>query len=375
MGKSLKILELCLSPGYGGLELYVNKVTNYFSSDEKYDVLAVLRENSFLDQKLSSQSVKKQYLSTFNRHFPIIAAFKLAKILAKEKINIIHVHWGKDLFLAVLAKTFCKKPVKIMYMRQMALTRHKKDIYHKFLYKNVDAYQVITKALYNDAIKFLPLEKEKIHLLYYGVPEGINSHSCDEYLRSKGVDPESFKVAIFGRVEEGKGQHLVIQAVRNIYQHKNNISLSVIGHVMDQTYLKKLEDLANIENTNQFIYFHGFHDNPSSIMSCFDVVVLATRCETFGLVLPEAMRSETAVIGTNCGGVPEIIIDGETGLLFESDDAKGLEMALDKFVSNKEYCIRLAKNGKNYADKQFSEELHFKNLDVIIKQLDCNYGV
>ena len=372
---SLKILELCLSSGYGGLELYVNKATNYFSSHENYDVLAVLRQDSFLDQKLNSPAIKKRYLKAINRHFPIIAAYKLAKLIEKEDINIIHVHWGKDLFLAILAKTFCKKPVKLMYMRQMALTRYKKDIYHQFLYKNVDAYQVITKALYDDAVKFLPLDKEKVHLLYYGVPQGHESDSCDEYLAEKGVDPDSFKVAIFGRVEEGKGQHLVIQAVRKIYQNKNNISLSIIGHVMDQTYFKKLEDLTNINNKKQFIHFHSFHENPTSIMSCFDVVVLATRCETFGLVLPEAMRAGTAVIGTNCGGVPEIIIDGETGLLFESDNADDLERALDKLVSDKEYCIQLAKNGKDYADKQFTEELHYKNLDEIINKLDCNCGV
>ena len=256
----------------------------------------------------------------------------------------------------------------------MALTRHKKDIYHKFLYKNVDAYQVITRALYEDAVKFLPLDKEKVHLHYYGVPEGIESTSCEKYLAEKGVDSDSFKVAIFGRVEEGKGQHLVIQAIRNIYQNKNNISLSIIGHVMDQAYFRKLEDLTGQNNKKRFIHFNSFHENPTSIMSCFDVVVLATRCETFGLVLPEAMRAGTTVIGTNCGGVPEIIIDGETGLLFEPNDAEGLERALDKLVSDEEYCIQLAKNGKDYADKQFTEELHYKNLDEIINQLDCNYG-
>lgn len=365
----LKILELCLSSGYGGLELYVNKVTNYFSSNENYDVMAVLKQDSFLDQKLNATSVKKRYLNNVSRHFPIVAAFKLAKLLENNKINILHVHWGNDLFLAVLAKAFCKRSVKLIYMRQMALTRHKKDIYHKFLYKNVDAYQVITKALYNDAIKFLPLEEEKIHLLYYGVPKENFCDSCDIYMGEKGVDLNSFKVAIFGRVEEGKGQHLVIQAVRNIYKNKNNISLSIIGHVMDQTYFEKLENLANIKNTERFIHFNGFHENPTSIMSCFDVVVLATRCETFGLVLPEAMRAGTAVIGSNCGGVPEIIINGKTGLLFESGDINGLENAIYKLVSDKEYYLRLAKNGKDYADNLFSEEQHYENLNKIIESL------
>ena len=133
---SLKILELCLSPGYGGLELYVKKMINYFSSNEKYDVLTVLKQGSFLDEKLNEQSTKKQYLKTINRHFPILSAYKLAKLLEKEKINIIHVHWGKDLFLAVLAKVFCKTPIRLMYMRQMALTRHKNDIYHLLVWYN-----------------------------------------------------------------------------------------------------------------------------------------------------------------------------------------------------------------------------------------------
>ncbi len=369
---SLKILELCLSPGYGGLELYANKVTSYFKSSDKYDVLAVLKQNSFLDQKLSDKSLTKRYIKSINRHFPLVAAYKLAKIIEIENADVIHVHWGKDLFLAVLAKVFCKKPVKLVYMRQMALTRFKNDLYHKFLYKNVDAYQVITKALYADAIKFLPIPKDSVHLLYYGVPSGKHSDKCSAYLLEKGVAEDSFKVAIFGRVEEGKGQHLVIEAVRNIHQKESVISLSIIGHVMDQAYMEKLDVLAKSESSNQFVHFHGFHDNPTDIMSCFDVIVLATRCETFGLVLPEAMRAGTAVIGTNCGGVPEIIIDGETGLLFEPDDAIGLEKALEKLVFNKAFCKKLAENGKVYADNQFSEELHYKNLDAIISKLSCN---
>ena len=97
-------------------------------------------------------------------------------------------------------------------------------------------------------------------------------------------------------------------------------------------------------------------------MPCFDAVVLATKCETFGLVLPEAMRAGVTVIGSNCGGVPEIIKHEKTGLLFESEDVADLTKQLSKIVLDQDFCKKLAKAGKEDADKRFSEEKHFERL-------------
>ena len=364
---SLKILELCLSSGYGGLELYVNKVTNFFSSCEEYDVLTVFKKNSFIDQSLDCKKIDKKYLRVFSRHMPIIAAYQLAKIIEKENIDIIHIHWGKDLFLAVLAKVFCKTPVKLIYMRQMALTRYKNDFYHKFLYKNIDAYHVITKELQKEAIKFLPISKEKIKLLYYGVPAANdNNINCNKYLDDSGIEKEYFKVAIFGRVEKGKGQHLVIKAAKNLLDQGKKIQVAIIGHVMDNEYFKQLEKFIKNENLKDNILYLGFYDNPTSIMPCFDAIVLASECETFGLVLPEAMRAGVAVIGSNCGGVPEIITHEKTGLLFESGNIDDLAEQLKKIIVDKSFFKNLASSGKKDADTRFSEEKHFSNLVKLI---------
>lgn len=363
---SLKILELCLSSGYGGLELYVNKVTNYFSSSEKYDVLTILKKNSFLDQRLDSNKIVKKYLKTVNRHLPVIAAFQLAKIIDKEHIDIIHIHWGKDLFLAVLAKVFCKIPVKLIYMRQMALTRFKNDFYHKFLYKNIDAYHVITKELQKEAIKFLPLSEGKIKLLYYGVPAvNDNNVNCNNFMHESGIKQEYFKVAIFGRIEQGKGQHLVIEAAKKLISQGEKIQVAIIGHVMDKEYYKQLEKSISENRLKNNILFLGFHKNPTSIMPCFDAVILASECETFGLVLPEAMRAGVTVLGSKCGGVPEIITHDKTGLLFESGNIDDLTEQLKKIIVDKSFCNKLASLGKIDADDRFSEEKHFDNLTTL----------
>jgi glycosyltransferase involved in cell wall biosynthesis len=358
----MKVLQVCMSRGFGGLELYVLKVASFLANNNlQYNVIT--KKNSFLYDKLLDNKISSDSFSSVFYRFPLFSAIKLSRYIDKNNIDVLHIHWGNDLFLAVLAKVFSSRKVKLVYTRQMSLTRKKGDIYHRFLYKNVDIYLVITKALYDDAIKYLPIKKQNIHLLYYGVPAADgNKNICEKYLHESCFDKNIFRLAIFGRIEKGKGQHLVVEAVKNLKQQGKNIQVGIIGHIMDEAYFETLKVDIRKHNLESNIFYLGFHNKPTSIMPCFDVVVLATKCETFGLVLPEAMRAGVAVIGSNCGGVPEIIEHEKTGLLFESENVTDLTAQLLKLVDNKEFCNRLAVAGKKDADERFSEEKHFDKL-------------
>lgn len=357
----MKILELCLSYGYGGLELYAIKVINFLNSSG-YDYKVVAKKNTLIDDKLKGMNITPEYMDVKVSAFPIISAIKLAKYLEKNEIDIIHMHWRYDFLLAVLAKTFSKRPVKLVYTRQMALTRYKNDFYHRFLYRNVDEFLVITRDLYKQAIKFLPIKKSRVQLLYYGVPEANAETDCETFVDESKLSKTAFRIAIFGRVESGKGQHLLVEAARKIKERGREIQVAIIGHVMDKSYFKQLEMDIKENGLENCVFYLGFHNNPTSIMPCFDAVILATKCETFGLVLPEAMRAGVAVVGSNCGGVPEIIEHEKTGLLFETENVEDLTSQLSKLVDDKDFCSRLASAGKIDADERFSEEKHFKKL-------------
>jgi len=226
----------------------------------------------------------------------------------------------------------------------------------------------ITKNLEGEARRFLPIQPEKIQLLYYGVPERkqVEATICSEYFSENKLQQGAFTVALFGRIEYGKGQHLLVEAMSKLISDGKNIQAAIIGHVMDQSYYKNLEDSADKVGIDKSIRFCGFYHDPTSIMGCFDVVVLASYAETFGLVLPEAMRAGTAVIGTNSGGVPEIIQDGITGLLFNPGNPDELAECLKKLIDNPDLRERIAKQGKVFADENFSEEIHFKRLEALL---------
>ena len=368
----MNILELCLSRGFGGLELYVSKVATKLQNTG-LNIHVIVRKGTFLDEKLGSAGVVRSYLQSLSHYFPFITAWRLKRYLERKQIDVLHIHWGYDLFLAVLAKVLCRRKIKLVYTRQMALTRRKYDAYHRFLYNHIDVYLVITEQLSKQAEKYLPLKPARLKVLYYGVPSGtVQTVDCAAYLDENNFNDSSFKLAIFGRIEEGKGQHLVLEAVRQLVAEGQELELAIIGHVMDKTYFTKLESMSEESGLKDNIHFLGFHDEPVSIMPCFDLVVLASRCETFGLVLPEAMRAGVAVLGSNCGGVPEIIEHEKTGLLFETGNADDLARQLRKLVGDPEFCRRLAMLGKNDADQRFSEETHFHELLNIFESTSAN---
>jgi len=364
----MKLLELCTSPGFGGLELYVAKVAGHYHR-QGVKVTAVAAAGTLLDRRLAEQAVHRRHLVVRAQYLPLWAAWRVGRWIRREGIGTMHIHARRDLPLAVFAKIFAGTGPRLVYTRQMALTRPKRGIWHRFLYRHVDTYLTITRKLQADAERFLPLAPQQIHTLYYGVPkpEPVAPEHCRQWRVEHGLGAGAFTVAIFGRIEPGKGQHLLISAVEQLAQEGHAIQAAIIGHAMSEDYQKTLEQRVAKEGLSADIHFAGFHPNPSSIMGCFDAIVLATKEETFGLVLAEAQRAGVAVIGSNAGGVPEIIEDGKTGLLFESENADDLARCLRRLIEEPGLRQKLASAGEAFADRQFNEEGHFERLTAYLE--------
>ncbi len=358
---------LCLSPGKGGLELYARRSTEIIE-ELGHQCITVCNPDSTVFET-SSKSAKKLTLSlkTSFHLLPLYAAFRLAQIINANNIDIIHIHWSKDFNLAVFAKLFSSRNVKLIYTRHMAITRYKNDFYHKFLYSHVDRFIVISKQLMKEASKFLPLKESRIKLLYHGVNKPDSKvPDCDKF-KLTNTPGNYLHVAIFSRIEEGKGQHLLVEAVHMLKARNKEIHVTVIGHVMDQAYYQNLKTSIHKYKLNAQFHFHPFIESASSYMPCFDVIALTTYAETFGLVLIEAMQSGVAVIGSNAGGVPEIINDQLTGLLFEPGDVESLTRKIEYYYDNPDSRKEIAAHGQKFVAMNFSEQQHKNSLNKILE--------
>jgi len=368
----MNILTLCLSPDLGGLELYAYR--SAMKLREKADLVFVAHPHGKLVQKLADSPIKTHYLSSAFYRLPLISAFRLARLIDNHSIDIVHMHWGKDLALAALAKKLSRRKPTLVYTRQMNVTRSKKDWYHQFLYKEVDRLITITHLLADKYTEFLgETFSSRITPLYYGVNQPSRTLSKTDINKKRGelgFDDNDFITGCFGRLEQGKGQYLLIEAIKLAADAGKTIKALIVGHEMNPGYRDELKRLAAELDVSEHVAFHDFVPDPQSLMQICNCMVLTTYEETFGLVLPEAMRAGIAVIGSNAGGVPEIIDHDETGLLFESKNSTDLSRQLLKLRSDANLTQQLASNGKKKSDSLFNNKLHFEKLFSILENLN-----
>ena len=367
----MNIIELCLSGGFGGLEMYAFRAAQ--ALDKNNNVIAVLDKSSKLaDYFRDNAEINTVYLSYSRSYLPLINARKLAAVIDNHDIDVMHIHWGNDLALSAFAKKFSRKKPALIYTRQMQITRSKNDFYHNLLYRQMDLMLTISRRLETDARRFINRYADKIRTLYYGVSKPDHFLSNDERDRQRtetGFKADDFIVGLIGRLEQSKGQHLLISAIAAARSKGLNMHALIVGHEMKQGYRNTLKQLAAEKGIADNIVFMDFAPDPQRIMQLCDCIVLATYEETFGLVLPEAMRAGVAVIGSNKGGVTEIIEHDMTGLLFESMDAADLSKQLQRIYTDPQLKSTLALNGKQYADKHFNNEIHFQRLDETMRNL------
>lgn len=353
--KNKKILEFCLSRSLGGLELSALNCYNYFKN--KTECKIIVEPNSKLDQNIVEENrftVKK------NKFFPFITAIKVAQYIDKENIDILHFHWIKDILTVVLAKLFSKKKPKIIYSRHMNITRFKNDIYHRWLYKNVNILHAVSKQVKEQLEKYIPSSaRPPIELVYLGTKESSIDENKIETLKSKYNLENTFVVGMIGRIEDEKGQHILIEAISKL--NNPNVKALIIGSAPREEYMKKLKEMVKSLNIEDKVIFTGFTKEVNEHMRLCDASVLATKKETFGLVVIESMRNKVCTIATNNGGPLEIIDDNINGLLFDRTP-QDLASKIEYLYNNPYIKNSLASSGYEKAKREFDYETQMQKL-------------
>ncbi len=362
-----KICELCLSPDLGGLELYMMRLSRYLDGN----CISVINESGKLCSYYDNSTYSFRTLKRRNVLLSWLNASKLAKILDEEAIDVLHVHWTKDLPLAVMAKRLSRRKPMLVQSRHMTMTRFKNDFYHRFLYRNVDLMLAVTKQVKEQIEKFVPKEiRPKVEVLYIGAeqPTLITPEERKNKRDALGLG-DSFTVGIVGRIEPSKGQWVVIDAVEKLIKQGIDAKALIVGHPMNEEYLEVLQKDIIMRGLRDRIVFTGFTKEAQTMMQLCDVMVLATEKETFGLVLIEAMMCGVCVAASRSGGPLEIIDDGVNGVLFNTFDSEDLSEKLGVLYSDGNKRATYANAGKEKALEYFESQKQFAETATVLRNL------
>jgi len=362
------LLELCLSPDLGGLELYMMRASHALT--ETFNVLSVINTKTKLKPYYEGSVHRYRQISR-KRSFSLTSARALAKIIDEEAIDVIHMHWTKDLPIAVMAKRFSRRKPKLVQTRNMTMTRFKDDFYHRFLYRNMEMILPVTHQVAEQIKRFIPEGiRPRVEVLYMGTEKQfLLDREQRMAFRQEQRMKAGFAVGMVGRIEEHKGQHLLIDAVAKLHGRGVEVDAYFVGHAMQEGYIDQLKAQAARLGVSDSVHFLGFMKEPQHFMQACDAMVLATPCETFGLVVIEAMAAKTAVIATKQCGPLEIIEDGVSGLLFDNGDADSLANKIALLVSDELLVGQMTEKALAAVEERFDTTKQFAKLATLLEEI------
>lgn len=298
--------------------------------------------------------------------------FVLRKVVCSEKIDLIHIQTVSPHHVYFFLLKFIGGPRYIITLRgSEVLTFPEKNKFNQFLIKLslrgasvVLANSKSLSALAKEKFGFL----RRILVIYNGIAiPNINYASLTNNEKViLSILPDKFIVSV-GSFDYVKGHDVLIKAWSKI-QYNVNYKLVLVG---DGDYMKPYKELADSLGCSKSIIFVGEVSNELAltVINKANIFVLPSRHEGFGNVLIEAGLLSVPIIATNVGGVPEIISNGNDGILVPSEDIEVLANEMEKLANDEMLQKFLSKNFYIKVHSKFTSDVMCRKTILIYKKV------
>lgn len=227
----------------------------------------------------------------------------------------------------------------------------------------------ISQPVRDYVIEEMRVSKDRTEVMNYPVVISDFSNPSPQArnrIRSElGIKEQAGVIGLIGRISPEKGHKFLIQIMPSIVASCPNAVLLVVG---DGPTREECEALTRTLGLGDAISFCGYRKDISEVLAAVDVVAMPSEREGFGLAALEAITAGKPVVATRVGGLPEIIIDGETGFLVELNDQTGLARALLQLLKDPQRLARQREACRHHAQK-FAVEKHVKLLENLYWRL------
>ena len=205
-----------------------------------------------------------------------------------------------------------------------------------------------------------------------GVDLGAFHELHDPSTSGRDNSPGKQLIGLVGRICPWKGQHIFLRAAAEVHKQFPHATFQIIGAALfeEQHYEIEMQKLVKDLGIAHVVEFTGFRNDVPDLMRNLDILVHAsTTGEPFGQVIVQGMAAGKAVVATNGGGVPEIVVHGETGLLVPMGDAPALSSAICALLNAPELAAKMGRAGRQRVLEHFTIEQTARKIETVYAQL------
>ncbi|MBE2184165.1 MAG: glycosyltransferase [Anaerolineae bacterium] len=249
---------------------------------------------------------------------------------------------------------------------QFRLSKTQRALNHQ-LWRMTDRGIAISEAVRRFSIDVEGAAPEKIETIYYGLPPPAG----DPLARRKAareklnIAPETVVVGVTCRLVEQKGLAYGLDAFAQAAQNWPEVQLVITGDGDLRGSLEAQAKTLGIAGRTRFL---GWRDDAAEIMAAYDIFLMPSLWEGFGLVLLEAMAQSVPVIASRVSAIPEIVAGGETGLLAEPRDVQALAAHLALLIGDAPLRRHLGMVGQDRLETRFNAQEMIRRTAAVYAQ-------
>ena len=357
---------VCVSHSWGGLEqVAASDALERARLGIRVRVLA-LADTPIHEYLQRFSEVKVDLITSRPRDHFDFGMRREVKRLVSEGVNIIHTH-QTTLLGSLSPWLWSERQVGLFASRHILNGHDKRDLYHRMIYGRLDGLLVMSQMLRKNVLASHPIRERRVKVVNLGLdfdafdPKRING---DAQRQIWGADERTLVIGLVGRIDPAKGQGTLIRAAANVLRHYQGrpdtqalkfkfvmVGEETLGSTAN--HLAELQDLIQQLRISDSIVFAGYQQNIPEVMRAFDILVMPSRQEAFGLVAIEAMAMECPIVISRGGSASEIVGEEEFGLLVTPEDAFDLQAKLRQLIDQPELRRSMGIRARDHVKRNY----------------------
>ncbi|MCK5146687.1 glycosyltransferase [bacterium] len=356
-----KMLFLTDGFGRGGAESKLLELLRHLDTD-KYNITVAC----FVDQGL----LRDEYFNLAHRtiiiprdpakRFDLSLLLRLYKHMRKERYDVLQTM----LFLPDIVGSITGFAARIPLRLAWETASHHNPEYliplrrrmYRFAIKFMNRIITVSRESKKSIIYWHPKAENKLQVIHYGIDLDIWHNPAPDEKRLKkiefGVENASAVIGVVARFYEVKGHVYLIEALNLIKQKYPRLKCLLIGE--EGGTLERCKSLVASYELESVVKFHDSRDDIPEVLKMFDIFVLPSISEGLPNVILEAMACGVPVVASNTGGIPELVADGESGVLFVPQDPASLAESLQILLDDSQKSSQMGVEGRRRVETLFS---------------------
>jgi glycosyltransferase involved in cell wall biosynthesis len=336
-----------------------------------YAVTLVAQPGSPLHEKAAAENIPVLPVEVKGEtHFG--ASWKISRAMKREGCALAHFHDAHAVSVGGRAARRAGVPIRVV-SRRVDFPLKQNPFSRRKYGRDIDVIVAISEGVKDVLLKGgIPADRIEI------VPSGIDFTPFAEvsdrtFLRREfGFADDDYLVGIVAHLEGHKGHKYLIEAARLLKPRAPKMKFIIVGKGSLEL---DLEEQTRDLHVDDLVFFLGFREDVPRILASLDLFVLSSYLEGLGTSIMDAMASRLPVVATMVGGIPEVVKDGETGILVLPRDAIALADAIERLYKDRALGRRLGRQGYEAVHQKFSAEAMAARIISLYEKIAARKGV